>query len=169
MGQQAAVTFALQNATPYGLLYLMTAVEVGAATLPNNDGATPDLSTDALGVIALVPENLPLFQLLQTQCASQAVTRWVMLGGGTQPTAASQPGGSPHSFNRARRAIVEITPIGAGADLFWAVDAILDPTNGLRPALSVQVDGTIAGGDDLALLRIHYDHPKYSGLNLGSP
>jgi hypothetical protein len=170
MGQVAAVTFALQNATPYGLLYLMTAGEVGSTDLLNQGAATPDLETDALSVLTLAPNGMPLLELLRTELAvgsNAALARWCLLGGGTQPTSTLQPGGSPNSFNRARRATVEITPIGAGADLFWAVTAIVDPVSG-RPALTVQVDGVIAGEDDLALLRIHYDHPKYSGLNLGS-
>jgi hypothetical protein len=164
MGALPNVSFALQNATPYQLLYLMTANSIGATTLPNAGGVTPDLETDALSVLALAPEGMPLLELLRTVVTAQAECRWLLLGGGTQP-ASAQPGGSPNSFNRARRARVEITPTGLGANLFWAVDAVLV---GARAALSVQVDGTIAGGDDLALLRIHYVHPKYSGLDLGS-
>lgn len=165
MGALPNISFALQNATPYQLLYLMTANAIGATTLPNAGGVTPDLETDALSVLALGPNGMPLVELLRTVVTSDGQCRWLLLGGGTSPISASQPGGSPNSFNRARRARVEITPIGAGADLFWAVNALVI---GARATLEVQVDGIIAGDDDLALLRIHYVHPKYSGLDLGS-
>lgn len=171
MGAGPNITFALQNATPYQLLYLMTANAIGETELVNQGGATPDLETDALSVGLLSPNGMPLVELLRTVLgvgANAAFSRWVMLGGGTAPAAASQPGGAPNSFNLARRARCEITPVGSGANLFWAVTGTVDAVTG-RPSLTVQVDGTIAGGDDQALLRIHYRHPKYSGLDLGSP
>lgn len=160
---------ALQNASPHSLLYLLTATAVETATIPNAAGATPDLQTDALTATALSPNGMPLLELIRTALgvgASAAIARWLLLGGGSPAAAANNPVAEPNGFSLARRARCEITPVGAGANLFWAVTASV---NGAGLAqLDIQVDGTIAGEDDLALLRLYWDAPTYTGLDRGS-
>ncbi len=146
MGAGPFVTFALVDATPYRLRYLVTTLGgAGATVLPNAAGATPDLRTDALG------GPRPILDVVSTPVADQAEARQVLMGEAPLP-------GLLHAHT-------EITGREPAADIFsWTIDANEGAAAGDAPSagFSVLIVVTPAGVavGVTSYIDVHVQHSK---------
>lgn len=146
-----AITASLIERTPNKLRYLC--VSNGGATaspdsvvIPNADGVTPDLRTDAAGFTGSALDDL----VSTTPIADQAAARALLNG-----TGLTAVGDLPTS-----RGILSITPRNSLGDQHWGIDANEGAAAGSAPSAGFAVAVVTGPNVNLAaaVATVAYDH-----------
>jgi hypothetical protein len=128
-----ALTFTFVGYTPNRAVYKITSVSGGNATLLNEGGVTPDLSTD-------IPATAPIGAYLRTLIASDLAGQNLI------------------HFNTAFKAIARCTTATPDAKTcYWAIEAQRNATSGLANLfINSDADGT--QGDSEGVLELELYH-----------